>query len=372
MSQTTVRFNTKDRPEFFRVLHQRVNGYFKDNNITRHANLNMKVKTTFMILLYTVPLVLMLTGVVSGLWPVMGMWALMGLGMSGIGLSVMHDANHGAYSSNKKVNKWIGYIVNYVGGYHTNWIIQHNVLHHSFTNVEGHDEDIETPVLRMTPNQDRKYIHRFQAFYAPFVYGLMTIYWLVSKDFEQVVRYNKMGLMKGQGKTFKRALGEVIINKLWYIALILVAPLVFVELPWWQTLLGFGLMQYMSGLILALVFQPAHVIQETEFFAPDEKGSVENSWAIHQLLTTSNFAKKNRILSWYVGGLNYQVEHHLFPNICHVHYRNLAPIVKATAEEYGIPYNEHGSFTQAVRSHFSLLHSLGTGKYDREVELAGV
>lgn len=370
MSVARVKFNTKDRPEFHKELHKRVNTYFKDKGISKHADLNMKVKTAFMILLYFVPFILMVTGVVTGLWPIMGMWLLMGLGMSGIGLSIMHDANHRSYSNNPKVNNALGFILNFIGGYHVNWKIQHNVLHHSYTNVEGHDEDIETIIMRQAPGQKRKKLHRFQAFYAPLFYGLMTVYWLVSKDFEQLVRYDKKGLLAGQGLTYKKALREVLFHKTWYILLTLVLPILVVNLPWYQTLLGFLMMQYISGLILALVFQPAHVINETQFFIPDENGSVENNFAIHQLLTTANFAKGNRVLSWYVGGLNYQIEHHLFPNICHVHYRNIAPIVKETAKEYGIPYHEHKTFFSALKSHFSLLHSLGTGKYDKKVAMA--
>ncbi|NNK80194.1 MAG: acyl-CoA desaturase [Flavobacteriales bacterium] len=370
MSISKVNFNTKDRPEFYRELNKRVNNYFKEKGISKHANLNMKVKTAFMILLYATPFVLMLSGVVTGLWPILGMWFLMGLGMSGIGLSVMHDANHRSYSNNPKVNNALGFILNFIGGYHVNWKIQHNVLHHSFTNVEGHDEDIETIIMRQAPGQERKKLHRFQAFYAPFFYGLMTFYWLVSKDFEQLVRYDKKGLLAGQQLTYKKALTQVIIYKVLYVAVTLVLPILVVELHWWQTLLGFLMMQYISGLILALVFQPAHVINETKFYTPDDNGSVENNWAIHQLLTTANFAKGNRLLSWYVGGLNYQIEHHLFPNICHVHYRNIAPIVKNTAEEYGIPYHEHKTFTAALKSHFTLLHRLGTGRYDKQLAAA--
>lgn len=370
MKRTIPRFNTKDRPEFHKALNTAVNGYFKEKGIDKHADWNMKFKTVFMVSLYLIPLFAMLGGLVSSTSTAIIMWVLMGFGMSGIGLSVMHDANHGSYSHNPKVNRVLGYILNLVGGYHINWKIQHNVLHHSFTNVEGHDEDIETLIMRQAPGQERKYMHRFQAFYAPFFYGLMTIYWFLSKDFEQLVRYNKMGLLAGQGITYRRALRELVFTKSLYMIVFLLLPIFLTAIPWWHSLLGFLLMQYMSGLILALVFQPAHVIEETSFYIPEEDGSVENNWAIHQLKTTANYARRSRIFSWYVGGLNYQIEHHLFPTICHVHYRNIAPIVKKVAEEYGVPYYEHKTFASALVSHFSLLHRLGTGSYDRDLELA--
>ena len=370
MSLPTVRFNKQDQPEFFKVLQKRVNQHFKDNNISRNANLEMKLKTVFMICLYFIPLIVLISGTVSNFWVMMAMWVLMGFGMSGIGLAIMHDANHGSYSKNKSVNKALGYLLNFIGGYPANWKIQHNVLHHRYTNVHDMDEDIDKGVMRFSPNQDNKPIFRFQAFYAPFLYGLLSVNWLILKDFQQIIRYNKMNLLGTQGLTFGRAIIEIIINKIWYLALTLVLPMIMLDLHWGQILLGFFVMHFICGLILALVFQPAHVIEETDFYKPDESGSIENSWAIHQLRTTSNFANGSKWFSWYVGGLNYQIEHHLFPYICHVHYKDISKIVKQTAEEFDVPYYHHETFYHAVKSHFSLLHQLGTGAYDRKLNVA--
>ena len=367
MKVSAVKFNTHDQSEFYKELRVKVNNYFKENNISKHANLNMKFKTVFMVCLYFVPFVLMITGVVSSLWPVMMMWVLMGFGMSGIGLSVMHDANHGSYSKNKKINNALGYLVNFLGAYHINWKIQHNVLHHSFTNVDGHDEDISNAVLRFSPNQKRKGIYRFQAFYAPFFYGIMTIYWFVSKDFESLRRYNKKNLLAGQGLTLKKAVAQVVFNKVWYLLLTVIAPIVMIDLPWYQILVGFVLMHFICGLGLSLIFQPAHVIGETEFYETSDNGSIDNNWAIHQLKTTANFANGSVLFSWFIGGLNYQIEHHLFPNICHVHYRRISGIVKETAREFSVPYYQHKTFFGALKSHFTLLNQLGTGKYDRNL-----
>ncbi|MEQ8237946.1 MAG: fatty acid desaturase, partial [Cyclobacteriaceae bacterium] len=186
MQTPTVNFNKEDRPEFVKELRKRVNNHFKENNISKYANLNMKLKTTFMICLYFIPLIILLSGVITTFWPMMAMWVLMSFGMSGIGLSIMHDANHGAYSKNKKVNAALGYLVNFLGAYHVNWKIQHNVLHHSFTNIHEFDDDISKPIMRFSPDQEHKPIYKYQSLYAPFFYGLMSLYWVVSKDFEQV------------------------------------------------------------------------------------------------------------------------------------------------------------------------------------------
>lgn len=355
-----IKFNTKRHNEFFKEVNKRVNNHFIENKISRYANLNMKLKTVFMICLYFIPLAMLYSGLISTFWPMMAIWITMGFGMAGIGLSIMHDANHGAYSKKKTVNNVLGYLVNFLGAYHINWKIQHNVLHHSFTNVEGHDEDIATPVMRFTPNQKRRKIFRYQAFYAPLFYGIMTMYWYV-KDFRQLVQYKRRNLLKSQGLSFSKALAQVIFNKVWYLSITLVLPLYILNLYWWQVLIGFVVMQFVCGLLLALIFQPAHVIEETQFYEPDHNGSLENNWAIHQMRTTANFATDSKFFSWFIGGLNHQIEHHLFPNICHIHYKNISKIVRKTASEFNLPYHQHKTFFGALKSHFTLLNKLGTG-----------
>ena len=365
-----VNFNMKDRPEFIKELRKNVNAYFEENGISKYGNINMKLKTVFMITLYTTPLVLMLTGAVSSSLTVLSMWFLMSLGMAGIGLSVMHDGNHGSYSKNRRINSFMGFLSNIVGGYHVNWKIQHNVLHHTFTNIEDYDEDFDIDVMRLSPSQKRKSFYRFQAFYAPFIYGLMTLNWLIYKDFNQLVRYHKKNLLIRQGLTVAKATTHVLFYKLAYIGIIFVMPMIFIQLPWYEIVLGFLMMHFICGIILALIFQPAHVINETEYFKVDEDCSVENHWAIHQLYTTANFANRKSFFSWFIGGLNHQIEHHLFPHISHVHYRKIAPIIKATAKKYGLPYYQHRTFFDALKSHFSLVHRLGTGSYDQTMAAA--
>lgn len=369
MGTPVVKFNTKDKPEFFKVLNSRVNQHFKDKGISRHANFTMFFKSFFMVALYFTPLILMITGIIQSYGMMYFMWVLMGLGMSGIGLSVMHDANHGAYSKNKNVNAAMGFLLNFLGGWHVNWKIQHNVLHHSFTNIHEHDDDIAKPIIRFSPNQEKKPMHKFQVIYAPMLYSIMTLFWIVLKDFEQIKRYNEKGLLEKQGYTPFKAISIVAFHKIWYMVLTLGLPIYLTGFSIGSLVLGFIMMHLICGLILAAIFQPAHVIEETSFFKVDERGSVENNWAIHQLLTTANFANEARALSWFVGGLNYQIEHHLFPHVCHVHYRDLSKIVKTTAAEFDIPYYEHKTFYGAVKSHMTLLYKLGTGKYEKEQAL---
>lgn len=368
MKDLNVTFNEQDRPEFYKELKKRVSAYFKDTKTSKFANTNMKLKTTFMLSLYSIPLFLMLFGVVQSFWMVLLMWVLMGFGMAGIGLAIMHDANHGSYSKHNLVNTIVGGVLNYIGGFPANWRIQHNVLHHSFTNIDHYDEDIEKQgLVRFSPNQECKSVFRFQIYYIPFLYSILTLYWFVFKDIQQVVKYHRMDLLKTQNLTFGKALFWIIFHKIWYFVLTILLPILIVPVPWWGIVIGFLIMQGICGMILALIFQAAHVIEETEFYVVKSCGSVENNWAIHQLHTTSNFANKSIFFSWFIGALNYQIEHHLFPNICHVHYRHIAKIVKQTALEYDIPYQHHGTFLSALKSHFALIHKLGNGKHSSDL-----
>ncbi|NND93724.1 MAG: acyl-CoA desaturase [Flavobacteriales bacterium] len=320
----------------------------------------MIVKTIVMLTVYLAPLILMLTGVVTNTWLVLFLWAVMGLGMSGIGMSVMHDANHGSYSKNSTVNKYIGYIMNLIGGHDKMWRLKHNVLHHTYTNIDGADEDIEVGNLfRFSPNQERHGIHRFQHIYAWPLYSLMSLMFATYADFTRAIRYKKNGVIRSESE-FKRLMWDVSIWKVMYYLVILVLPMIVAPISPWITLLGFLIMHLVCGFLLSAIFQAAHVMPECEFPEPDEAGKMDAAWAVHQLNTTTNFAPKSKIFSWFIGGLNYQVEHHLFSNICHVHYPKLSKIVSETAKEFGHQYKVERSFVQALVSHARLLRDLGT------------
>lgn len=354
-----IRFATTSR-DFHTTLNKRVHGYFLNQKITKHANTEMVIKTFVMYAIYFSPYLLIVTSTVTSTWALLGLAILMGIGMSGIGLSVMHDANHGAYSQKPWLNKTIGYSLNLLGGNAFNWKIQHNVLHHSFTNIYKEDEDIDNGgMIRLSPSSPWKPMHRFQYIYAWFLYGLMTITWVSIKDIRQILRYDKLGLAGKQGANIKREWAIMIGTKLIYFAYIFVIPLLFTTLAWWQVLIGDLIMLYVAGFILAIIFQPAHVTPTNEFPIPDEDSFIENNWAVHQLLTTTNFGNKSRWFSWFVGGLNFQIEHHLFPNICHVHYRKIASIIRETALEFGVPYHSATTFIQALAGHARMLRQLG-------------
>jgi linoleoyl-CoA desaturase len=284
----------------------------------------------------------------------------MGVGLAGCGTGIMHDACHGALSKSKAVNKFIGELVWILaGGSALNWRIQHNILHHTFTNIDGYDEDIDpSGIMRFSPHQPVKSMHRFQAFYAWFFYGLMTFSWATFKGFAQLSRYNKRGLVKAQGTTYGKALFKLIILKIFYYSFFIAMPILLLSVSWWHIVIGWFIMHFVAGLFLGLIFQPAHCVPTSEFPLPNDDNEVEGDWAIHQLLTTANFAPNNKMLSWYIGGLNYQIEHHLFLNMSHVHHRRVSKIVKETAREFGLPYYSQPTFFGAVASHAKMLYKL--------------
>lgn len=360
MQIKTARFNPKNGADFHKTLKQRVDEYFSSNNISRNADASMVAKTVFMLSLYFVPYIALLIGDFSG-WLFFLMWFIMGIGVAGVGLSVMHDANHGSYSKNQKTNNFIGSVIALIGGHSTNWKIQHNVLHHTYTNIDGLDEDLEPgSMLRFSPHKPLKKYHKYQYLYAWFFYGLMTLAWSLTKDFQQLSRYDKMGLVKAQRSTFSAELRKIIISKVVYFGFIIALPIILLSVPWWMVVLGFLVKHYTAGLILSAIFQAAHVMENMEFPEPkEEDGTLEHNWAVHQLYNTTNFAPKKKLFSWFVGGLNFQIEHHLFPNICHIHYKALSEVVKKTAAEYNLPYFEEPTFRSALVTHVRMLKQLG-------------
>jgi linoleoyl-CoA desaturase len=365
--QKNVRFSLPDRAKFFQTLRDRVNNHFRDNNISRNGDWRMQFKTVAMLSIYLVPFILVMFNFLP-VWAALICYVISGVGLVGIGMSIMHDANHGAYSNNPTLNKALGFSINLIGGHALTWKVQHNVMHHTYTNIYGLDEDVEDkPILRLSPDGKLWKIHRFQHLYAPFLYCLATISWILWKDFFALAAYNKEGKTQDLGHNPVSEFIILTVSKIAYWGIFFVMPLLILDYAWWVPVLGFAFMHFTAGFIMTVVFQLAHVVENTSHYQPNEEGNIENVWAIHQMATTSNFARKNKFISWFVGGLNFQVEHHLFPNICHVHYPKVAEIVKSTADEFGVPYLEYKTFGQALGSHFRTLYYLGHNQLESKI-----
>jgi linoleoyl-CoA desaturase len=363
------RFVPTEKSQFFGILQKRVNQYFKEKGISRHATPEMIVKTVILLSSWVIP-VLLLNFLHLTTASVIALYLILAFAQAGIGMSVMHDANHGAYSNKMWVNRWLGNSLNLIGGMSFNWKIQHNVLHHTYTNIHGVDDDItDKLIVRLDPHTEPKKIYRFQGVYIFFIYSIMTLYWAVAKDYVQFFKYRKQGLHRFKASKGRSLFVSMTLLKLAFFAYMIILPIVIQGYSVGLIVGGFLLMCAVSGSVLAFVFQLAHSVEEADFPLPTDKNEIQNEWAIHQLNTTVNFARENRLLSWYVGGLNYQVEHHLFPNICHVHYPAISQIVEETAKEFNVPYLCAPSLGHAFRSHMATIRKLG---YVPELDLASM
>ena len=357
MGSPRYKATEKWQEQFAASVRRNVNAYFKLNGLSPKGDHRMIVKTLIMFMVYLTPFILLL---VLPFHPLLAlaMAALMGAGMAGIGMSVMHDAIHGSASSRMWLNKILGSSIYMIGGDVLTWKIQHNVLHHTHTNINEVDHDIRSRgPLRFSAHARRHWSQRSQHIHAFFFYGLLTITKLFN-DLVMFVQFNKEGHVKRHGLNPTWEFTKLCLIKIAYLYIFIGLPLWLTSFAWWQVLTGFFVMHFVTGVILGSIFQLAHVVEGTDQPLPNASGVIENDWAVHELLTTANFARNNRFLNWYIGGLNFQIEHHLFPHICHIHYRKIAPIVERTALEFGLLYNQKHSLGAAIASHVRRLKQL--------------
>lgn len=368
-----LKFTGRENMQFFTTVKKRVDAYFKENNISKHANGEMYFKTLFFgggaVLLYCL--------IIFGGFNLYGIWglaAILGVFCACIGFNISHDAIHGAYSSKRWLNNAIGMIsFNILGGNDHVWRMTHNLVHHTYTNIPGHDEDIDVApgLVRLSPEEELKPHMKFQHFYALPLYGLASLSWVFRKDYKKFFQ-------KKIGQTVNEYRPIDFFNLFFFkglnYLLFIVVPLLVLDITWWQFIIGFVTMHMFFGLTLGLVFQLAHVVEGPEFPTPNELGNIEEVWAIHQMRTTANFAMNSWLANFICGGLNMQIEHHLFPLVCHTHYRQVSKIVKATAHEFGVPYHENKTFWGATKSHLRMLKKFGkealVQKESKELELA--
>lgn len=356
----TIKFIAKDQnqKDFASELNKRIRKYFKTNKLSTSGGYRLMLKAFILLSIYFSVLLIFFTQEIS-IWLAVGLCILLGISKAGIGMSVMHDASHGSFSKHQWVNKLMSKSMYLLGSSIVTWNIQHNVLHHTYPNVHEWDRDIDSKGLKLTSHSDQKSrIFRHQHIFGPFLYSLMTLVRFVS-DFNHLKLYKDMGALKMAKTSYIRAFLELIVVKVIYLGVFIVLPFVLTDFLWWQILLGFLLVQFIGSLIMGTVFQLAHIVENLDEPTANSDGEIHEQYAVHQLNTTSDFGRKNGLFSWYIGGLNYQVEHHLFPHICHVHYAKLSSIVAQTAKEFNQPYHCEKSAYTAFRSHLRRLKSLG-------------
>ncbi len=351
-SDMAIRFAKKTEHDFHTTVKARVAAYFKENKISPNANGQMIIKALLHVVLYLIGYGAIMSGEFSALTMV-GLYAYLGFVTGLMGFNISHDALHGAMSSKRWINRSLGYTFDFNGESSFVWKETHNALHHTFTNITGVDGDInKSPLLRFSPMDPWKPFNRFQPYYVLFLYSLVTMPWVYYTDYKFF--FQAMKEKKATPSDIAAFFGFKGLNLL----LMVVLPIWLLPYAWWQIVIGNILMHMAAGVSISIVFQLAHLVEGVDFPIPDREGRLSDEWAVHEMKTTSNFATDNRFLCYWLGGLNFQVEHHLFPHVCHVHYPVISKIVKACAEEHNVPYNEHKTLTGAIYSHFSHLNQL--------------
>lgn len=348
-----IKFQKGQEGEFFDTVKKRVEEYFKRNGYDRHANLRINIKILILFTLYFALFALIYSNIFQGIQLIF-LYSVLGFVTSLICCNFCHDLLHGSYFRSQKLNRILGYIYDINGLSSYMWRITHNMRHHTFTNIPGHDEDIDKAILlRLSPKDELYAFHRYQHIYAFILYFLTSLNWAYYSDWKGLYEESKRMVIP------KKDLFLFVFFKAINLAIFLILPMLLLSAPWWQIILGFLCMHFVGGFFSAIIFQLGHVIEHVEYPEPDPEGHIPNRWAIHEMQTTSNFSSGSSFWTWLAGGLNHQIEHHLFPHVCHIHYPSIYKIVEGTAEEFNVPYHNQPSFSSAVKSHFRVLKRLG-------------
>lgn len=352
---TAPKFLTKAN-SFQAELRRRTNDYFMEVGKASTGNSELFIKA----IILTVSFIAIYVHVVfftPAAWVAIIECVVLGGLTAAIGFNVMHDGAHGSFSKYDWVNEMAGMSLNFLGANVFMWKTKHNVVHHTFTNIAEVDDDIDArPFLRMCETQKHYKVHRYQHLYFWAAYSLLYMHWIFFTDYEKYFT-KKVGNMPLKPMTVKDHVSFWVF-KVIHVALFVALPIYLLGfLPW---LVGFLIYAMFTGFVISMVFQLAHVVEETHFpIATQPANQLEDEWAVHQLKTTANFATKNKVITWLVGGLNYQIEHHLFPKVSHVHYPAISKIIKQACVEYNVPYIEHERTRMAVASHVAHLRHLG-------------
>lgn len=348
----TIKFNNANSL-FSKTLKNNTNNYFLNSKKKKTGNFALYLKASILIIaLVSIYFTLLFANLH---WSIdVLLCIILGFNLAAIGFNIMHDAGHNSFTTNKNVNNVLSYSLNLLGGNIYLWKLKHNISHHTYTNIDGEDHDIEIKFMRIHHDQKLKKHHKYQKYYFPLLYSISYLAWIFFQDYEKYFKQT-MGT-KTEEFNFPRKEKVIFwISKAIHFTLFVIIPIY--VLGFVPTILGILIISIVCGFTLATVFQLAHVVENTEFKTIEDL-QVQEEWMIHQIQSTSNFATKNKIVTWLLGGLNFQVEHHLFPKVSHVHYPALNKIVKETCLEFNLQYNEYQTTFQAFRAHINVINSL--------------
>ncbi len=335
-------------------LRKEVNSYFSDKKISMFANNEMIFKIILWLTLWVITYItIILTKDHFFLAVCCGFLHMFTHVM--IAFNITHDANHDAIFKSKKWNTFFGYFIELLGVNRNLWILSHNQEHHTYINVHEHDNNIQGyKILRLTPEDKWYKHHKYQWLYAPFVYGLSTLNYAIIRDYKMLAKYISSSKVKPSFKF----LAEFFFFKILYYSYVFLIPVLVFKVSIWIVLTYFLIGHFINGLFLALIFVTGHLTENT-MYPEVENNIVDNNWSSHVIQTTGDYAVTVPFMQWFVGGINLHVAHHLFPRVCHVHYKKISPVIKNVAQKHGIEYREIPGFFEALKSHFMLLKKLG-------------
>lgn len=341
---------------FSAELKRRSDAYFDGPGGRRRDLPRMYLKTTAILAWFVGSWALLVFAPVVA-WQAVLLAISLGLAIAAVGMGVQHDANHGAYSSRAWINRGFGFTLDVMGVCSFIWRQKHNVIHHTYTNVQGVDFDLDFGVIaRLSPEQRLRPSHRYQHLYLWFLYGLLLPKWVFFDDFV-ILFSRKMGPHQ-LPRLNRKELALFAGFKVFFVGWAIVIPALYH--PLWQVFVFHLIAVYALGVTLAIAFQLAHCTEDARFPAPATGGHVTgDDWAAHQVETTVDFAHDSPVVSFFLSGLSFQVEHHLFPKVCHLHYRALARIVAEVSAEHGVRYRNHATLRDAIGAHFRHLKKLG-------------
>ncbi|HEX6043065.1 MAG TPA: acyl-CoA desaturase [Pyrinomonadaceae bacterium] len=341
---------------FLTELRRRVDDYFHSSGRRRRDCPAMYLKTAIILAVFG-GFYLLLVFMAGAWWQALPLATGLGLAIAAIGFNIEHDGSHHSYSNHAWINRLAAMTMDLIGASSYVWHWKHVVIHHTYVNITGHDADIDIAVFgRLTPHQKRFRFHRWQHFYLWPLYGLNVIKWHLYDDFRDVI-LGRIALTRMPRPKRWELIGFVA-GKALFLTLAFGLPLLVHRL--WIVLLFYALTVGLAGVVVSVVFQLAHCVEEAQFPLPQKNaGSMENAWAVHQVETTVDFARRSRVESWLLGGLNFQIEHHLFPRVCHVNYPAISSLVEQTCRDFGVSYVEHTSLRAGLSSHFRWLRRMG-------------
>lgn len=348
----TLKFKSDDHSfqKDCRLLREK---FFKEKGVNYTGNWKLYSKSLIIgfgfILLYSL---IVFTSI--SIWIKVLLLIPFGINVAMIGFNIMHDGGHDSFSSQRWVNIITANSLNILGGSAHIWNVKHNQVHHTNTNVHGHDNDIDNTIIRVHPEQEYHWYHKFQHIYGPFAYSLSYLFWIYYQD---IAKYSK-GHVCGYPLRFSFWQHVIFwLSKFIHITIFILIPLIWYS--GFQVFIGYLLFTMTTGLLISFVFQLAHVVPKANMVTAIDNKFVESNNKIHQVMTTCNFSTKSRFWTWICGGLNFQIEHHLYPEVSHIHYPSLQKEVKDLFKRHNLEYNEYDTIISAIWAHLATLWRFG-------------